>query len=91
MASASGRKLLLFVSAWDAEAGNHLAQLLAGGDVADANVAELLEVEQGEALGKQLAVDDTLAKTRDDAEADPAGELVERRADTLQIVRFDML
>ena len=45
--------------------GDHLAQLLPGGDVADADFAELLQVEQGQALGEQLAVDDALAKARE--------------------------
>ena len=79
------------VGVGDAEPGDHLAQLLPGGDVGDADFAELLEVEQGQALGEQLAVDDALAEARDDPEADAAGELVERGADALQIVRFDVL
>ena len=53
---------------------------------ADADLAELLEVEQGQALGEELAVDDALAKARNDPEADAAGKLVERRADAAKVV-----
>ena len=49
------------------------------------------EVEQGQALGEQLAVDDALAKAGDDPEADAAGEFVERGADAAEVVAFDML
>ena len=35
----------------NAEAGDHLAQLLARRDVADADVADLLQVEQGQPFG----------------------------------------
>ena len=82
-----------FCSSWrgDGEAGDHLAEFLAGGDVGDPDFAELREIEQRQALGEQLAVDDALAEARDDPEADAAGKLVERRADALQIVRFDVL
>ena len=75
----------------DAEAGDHLAQFLPGGDVGDADFAELLQVEQGQALGEQFAVDHALAEAGDDAEADAPRKLVERRADAPEIVRFDML
>ncbi len=53
--------------------------------------AEVGEIEQGQALGEELAVDDALAKAGDDAEADAAGKLVERGADALEVVRFDVL
>ena len=46
------------------------------------------EVEQGQALGEQFAVDDALAEAGDDAEADAAGELVERGADAAEVVRI---
>ena len=82
---------LLNLARRNRQARDHLAQLLAGGDVAEANFAELLQVEQGQALGKQLAVDDALAEAGDYAEADAAGELVKCCADTAKIVRFDML
>ena len=75
----------------NAKPGDHLAQFLARGDVADADLAELLQVEQGQALGEQLAVDDALAKARNDAEADAARKLVERRADAAHVARLDML
>src|SRR4051812_47299259 len=61
----------------DAKSRNHLAQLLAGGDVGDADLAELGQVDQRQALGEQFAVDDSLAQTRDDAEADAPREFVE--------------
>src|SRR4051794_4624197 len=83
--------LLDFVGAGDAEARDHLPKLLPCGDVADADLAQLLQVEQGQALGKQLAIDDALAETRNDSEADAASKFVHCRADALQIVRFDML
>ena len=44
-----------------AKPGDHLAQFLPRGDVADADLAELLQVEQGQPLGEQLAIDDALA------------------------------
>src|SRR5688572_11303931 len=75
----------------DAKAGDHLAQLLAGGNVSHADFAQLREVEEGQALGEELAVDDALAEAGDDAEADAAGELVERGADAAEVVRIDML
>ena len=56
-----------------------------------ADFAQLREVEQGQALGEELAVDDALAEAGDDAEADAAGELVERGADAAEVVRIDML
>src|SRR5881227_1084764 len=89
----AGLSDLLFdlVSAGNAEAGDHLSQLLSRGDVRDSDFAQLLEVEQRQALGEELAVDHALAKAGDDPEPDAAGELVERRSDALQIVRFDML
>src|SRR5688500_16323775 len=74
-----------------AEAGDHLPQLLPSGDVADADLTQLGEVQERQALGEKLAVDDALAKPRDDPEADPAGELVKRGADPAQVMRIDML
>src|SRR5436305_706645 len=76
---------LLFdlVRSRDAEARDHLAQFLAGGDVTEADLAQLLQVEQGQALREQFAVDDALAKARDDPEADALRKLVHRRADAL--------
>src|SRR4051812_26326756 len=83
--------LLDLVCSRDAEPRNHLAQFLARRNVAEAHLAQLLQVEQGQALGKQLAIDDALAETRNDSEADAASKFVHCRADALQIVRFDML
>src|SRR5687768_7015005 len=57
----------------------------------EADIAELLKVEEGETLGEELAVDDPLAKARDDAETDAAGEFVERRADAAEVVALDVL
>src|SRR5437764_3136093 len=57
----------------------------------EADLAELLEVEKRQALGKQLAIDDALAQTGDDSEADATSQFVHCRADALQIVRFDVL
>src|SRR5688500_11242972 len=74
-----------------AEAGDHLAQLLAGGDVAEADVADQGEVEQGQALGEELAIDDPLAEPGNDPETDPPRKLVERRADAPHVARLDML
>ena len=59
--------------------------------MAEADFAELLQVEQGQALGKQFAVDDALAEAGDDPEADPPRQFVERRADAAEVVRFDVL
>src|SRR3954463_16745700 len=87
----SGDFLLDVVGTRNAKPRNHLPEFLAGGDVADANVAELLEVDQGQALGEQLAIDHALAEARDDPEADAARKLVHRGSDALQIVRLDML
>jgi hypothetical protein len=70
---------------------NHLAKLLAGGDMADPDLAQMRKVEQGQPLGEQLAIDDPLAKARDDPEADAPRKLVESRADPAQIVRIDVL
>src|SRR5258708_6249014 len=89
--SPSGDLLLDLVRAGDAKAGDHLAQLLARGDVGDSNFAELLQVEHSQSLGEELAVDDALAEAGNDAEADPTRELVERGTDALQIMRFDVL
>jgi hypothetical protein len=75
----------------DAEAGDHFAQFLAGGDVAEADISELLQVEKSKAGGEELAIDDALAKTRNNAKSDAAGELVERIADAAHILRLDML
>ena len=87
------RRLLALRSpgAGNAEPRDHFAQFLPGGDVGDADFAEIGEVEQGQALGEQLAVDDPLAEAGDDPEADPPRQFVERRADAAQIVRIDML
>src|SRR3546814_4769399 len=74
-----------------AEAGDHLAQFLAVCDVAESDLAEMAEVEQGQALGEKFAIDDALAEPRDDAEADPPRQFVERGADTAHILRFDIL
>src|SRR3569623_3555462 len=84
------RDLLLFLPR-NGEAGDHLAQFLAGGDVADPDFAKLPEVEKGQALGKQLAVNDALAEARINPETDAARELVESGADALQIVRLNVL
>src|SRR3982751_5603487 len=81
-----GDLLLDLVGAGDTEPGNHLAQFLAGSDVADADLAELRQVEQRQALGEQLSIDHPFAKTRDDSKADAARKLVHRGADALQIV-----
>src|SRR5947208_4541581 len=83
--------LLDLVGSRNCETCNHLPQLLAGGDVGNSDFAELLEIEQGQALWKQFAVDDALTEAGDDPEADAPGKLVHRRADSLQIVRFDVL
>src|SRR3954447_18785866 len=73
------------------EAGDHLAQLLARGDMSNADLAQLLEIEQGEALGEELAIDDPLAEARNDPEADPPRQLVQRIADAAHVPRLDML
>src|SRR6478752_4188388 len=82
---------LLVVGRRNPEPGDHLAKLLTGGDVGDADFAELVEVEQRQALGEELAVDDALAEPGDDAEADAASEFVERGADATKVVRLDVL
>ena len=74
-----------------AEAGDHLAQFLPRRDMGDADLAELVEIEQGEPLGEELAIDDALAEARNDPEADAAGEFVERVADAAHIARLDIL
>ena len=80
------------VNGRERQIGDHFAQLLAGGDVSQCPTSPICcEVEQGQALGEQLAVDDALAEAGDDAEADAAGQLVERGADAAQVVRLDML
>src|SRR5438270_503454 len=68
---------LLNLAGRNRQPGDHLAQLLTGGDVAETDFAELLQVEQGQALGKELAVDYALAEAGDDAESDAARELVQ--------------
>src|SRR5689334_482868 len=55
------------------------------------DLSKLLEIEQGQALRKELSVDNALAEARDYAEADAASELVKGGTDALQIVRFDVL
>src|SRR5687768_1686330 len=57
----------------------------------NAHLAELLQVQQGQAFRKQLAIDDALAKAGDHAESDALRKLVQSSADTAQVVRFDML
>src|SRR6185369_5170779 len=86
-----GDLLFDLVGAGDGEASDHLAQFLASSDVRDADLAELLQVEQRQALGEQLAIDDALAEAGDHAKADALRKLVHRGADALQIVRFDVL
>src|SRR5947209_17726100 len=73
------------------QASDHLAELLAGGDVAETHFAELLQVEERQSLGKQLAIDHAFAEARNDAKANTAGELVQSCTDTAQVVRFDVL
>src|SRR4029079_14615649 len=86
-----GDLLLDIVGAGDAQAGDHLAQLLARGDVGDADFAQLLQVEQGQALWEQLAVNDALTEPGYDAEADALRKLVHGGADALPVMRFDVL
>src|SRR5207253_5211680 len=90
-ACVSSSLLGLLAGLRNAQTGNHLAKFLPCRDVAEADFAELLQVEQGQALGKQFAVDDPLAEARNDAKADPAGKLVERGADAAEVVAVDML
>src|SRR5687767_1928320 len=51
----------------------------------------MLEVEQGQALGEQFSIDYPLAEPRNDTEADPPGQFVERGADAAKIVAVDVL
>src|SRR6478672_3322258 len=62
------------------QAGDHLPELLARGDMGEADLADRLQVEQGQALGEELAIDDALAEAGDDPEADAARQLVHRFA-----------
>src|SRR4051812_37663684 len=75
--STGGKRLsdlgLFLVRRRNRQSADHLAQLLARGDVAEADFAELLQVEQGEALGKEFAVDHALAEAGDDTESDAPG------------------
>src|SRR6476659_2253263 len=57
----------------------------------DSHLAELLEVEEGEALREQLAVDDALAEARADPEHNAAGKLIERCAHALNTVLIVVL
>src|SRR5579864_342381 len=82
---------LAFARVRDAETRDHLAQLLARRHMPEPRVGDLLEVEEGEALRKELAVDDALAKAWNHPKSDAPGELVESGADALQIMRFDVL
>ena len=59
---------------------------LGNGDMTETRIADLLEVEQGEAFREQLAVDDAFAQPRDYPKADAPRQLVERCPDSLQIV-----
>src|SRR5438270_1362016 len=89
--STYGGELLLFTGTGNREAGDRLPQLLAGGDVADCDVAGLLEIEERQSFGEQLAIDNALAEAGDNPEPHAPRKLVHCRADTFQIVRFDML
>src|SRR3954465_7015648 len=91
MKLASRRDLLLLACAGDSQTRDHLPKLLPGGDVGHANLTKLLQVQQRQPLREELTINDTLAKAGDDAEANATGKLVQRGADPLQIVRFDML
>ena len=51
------------------------------GDSDLAGVADLLQIEKGEPLREQLAVDDPLVKTGDDPETHSAGQLAQRLPD----------
>ena len=73
----------MFFLARNAKTCDHFAQFLARGDMAEAGVGDLLQVEQGQALGEELAVDDALAEAGDDPEPDATGKLVERCTDAL--------
>jgi hypothetical protein len=75
----------------DAEAGDHLAQFLPGGDVADADLAQMRQVEQGQSLGEEFAIDDAFAKARNDAETDAPRQFVQRQPDAAHVVRCDVL
>ena len=57
----------------------------------DPDLAELLQIEQGEPLGKELAVDHSLAETWNDPETDAARKLIQSRSNATEIVRFDVL
>ncbi len=57
----------------------------------DRHVAEMGQIEQGQALGEELAVDDPLAEARNHPEADPAAELAQSLADPAHVARLDML
>src|SRR4030095_9017514 len=72
------------------QTGDHLAQFLAGGDVAEPDLAEVADVEQGQPLGEEFAADDALAKAGDDPEADAAGEFIEGCSDAAEVVAVDV-
>jgi len=69
------------------EGGRHVLH----GDVGDADFAQLLQIEQGQALGEQLAIDHALAEAGDHAETHALRKLVHRRADALEVMRIDVL
>src|SRR6476661_1162266 len=63
------------------QAGDHFPELLARGDMGEADLADRLQVEQGQTLGEELAIDDALAEPGNDAETDAARQFVHRLAD----------
>src|SRR5205085_4849847 len=73
------------------ESGDRLPELLPRRDMGEADLADRLQIEQGQALGEELAIDDALAEAGNDPEADPARELVHRLADPAHVARLDML
>ena len=48
-----------------ARPGDHFPELLPRGDMGEADLADRLQIEQGQALGEELAIDDPLAEARE--------------------------
>src|SRR3546814_19025920 len=63
---------------------------LPGGDMAQAGLAHGGEIQQRQPARKKLAIDDTLRKPRNEAEADPLRQFAKRVADAAHVARLQM-
>ena len=82
---------MLAVTFGQCKASDHLAQLLTCGDVADADSANCLDVEQRQPLGKKFAVDHPFTKPGDGAKTHTLGKFVKRPANAAHVICLDML